>query len=350
MTRKVLNSLRSNFDSQVLYRFHRTMERALGVVQRTYHRAPVTFGLIGSYLVTRLVTNLWQDYVVYRALGGGGPLPDNLVGWLVHCFVLSPLSLGKKWTRGSLSVSYVPKSSGGLCHVNATKPRKGSRPVTAGVAPHRQLNQTPYRDSGSDDGNETPTSMLLIATMDKLATASPSHLTSGCSRIEPSSHALFAVSHTLVTDGPSRSTRSAAFPSALSQLFLSSMKGGEFFHVHARDSRDKSHDGSIHCILHPEDAALVIERGWGELHALAGCPSYSGFWFGWPSWLLGVSNKTARWWSWSIPTNLDRANTTAMKGLPPTYCMVYAPRDADELKVVETILHGAVAFATGMKV
>lgn len=322
------------------------MDKALSVAANTYRRAPVTFGLIASFVVSRLVTELWQDYGLYRALGGGGPLPDNVLGWLVHCFILSPLSLSRKWTRSGSARSYLPASTDGFCDAAAIEPRKGSRPVTGGVAPHRQLNQTPYRDD-SENGKR-PASSMLIEAMDKLAAKSPSHLTSGRSRIEPSSHALFAVSHTLVTAGPSRSTRSAAFPSPLAKLFLSSMKGAEFFHVHAQDTRDKTHDGSVHCILHPQDAALVIEKGWGELHALAGCPSYSGFWFGWPSWLVTRPGQ-ARWWSWSIPEGSKLASSGAKKGLPPTYCMVYAPRDEDELKVVEAILQAAVAFATGLK-
>ncbi|MEQ1883756.1 MAG: hypothetical protein ABL967_01760 [Bryobacteraceae bacterium] len=74
---------------------------------------------------------------------------------------------------------------------------------------------------------------------------------------------------------------------------------GEIAHVHPSD-------GSMHMILSRDDARTVIKRGWGELHPLAG-------------------------------TMLD---------LPPTYLLIYPPRDSEELAVTARILDAAIAHMT----
>ena len=60
----------------------------------------------------------------------------------------------------------------------------------------------------------------------------------------------------------------------------------------------------MHMILSPSDACTAIERGWGELHGLAG----HAF------------------------------------DLPPTYTLIYAPRDDSEFASVMRILDAAVAY------
>lgn len=62
-------------------------------------------------------------------------------------------------------------------------------------------------------------------------------------------------------------------------------------------------------ILSAKDASLVIERGWGERHALAG-----------------------------------RAL------VPKTYLMVWAPRDESEVEVVRGIVGAAAGYAVGGEV
>ena len=74
---------------------------------------------------------------------------------------------------------------------------------------------------------------------------------------------------------------------------------GEAGHVHPSD-------GSMHMILSPSDACVVIERGWGELHGLAG----HAF------------------------------------DLPSTYTLIYAPRDDAEAVTIMRILDAAIAFMT----
>lgn len=75
---------------------------------------------------------------------------------------------------------------------------------------------------------------------------------------------------------------------------------GEIAHMH-------SVDGSLHIALTPRDAALVIERGWGERMGLAG----KGF------------------------------------KLPSTLLLVYAPRNEGELEVVKNILSAGARFGVG---
>ena len=72
---------------------------------------------------------------------------------------------------------------------------------------------------------------------------------------------------------------------------------GEVAHLHASD-------GSMHMILSASDAYAVTEKGWGERHGLAG----------------------------------------QALSLPLTYMMIYAPRDREEVAVVSSILHAAVAY------
>lgn len=64
-------------------------------------------------------------------------------------------------------------------------------------------------------------------------------------------------------------------------------------------------DGSLHVSLAPKDAKLVLERGWGQRHGLAGRGLYAGF------------------------------------------VMIYAPRDEDELLVMKGIVRASIRFMMG---
>ena len=76
------------------------------------------------------------------------------------------------------------------------------------------------------------------------------------------------------------------------------VSGGEFGHIHT--------DGSLHVVLTPADAANAIEHRWGQLHPAEGRAA----------------------------------------GLPPTYVMLYAPRNPDEVAVAEQLLDAAAAHMT----
>lgn len=305
-----------------------------------YSRAPVTCSLLLSSAVTSCLTAAYFDYRTYLSLGGGGPLPRNIFGWAIHACILRPISLGRYWTTKPRYLPPAGKKRQGHLDAEQLPQRRGPRPKTEGVAPHRQVEQL-------GDGVQA---QAVLTYFEHLAASHPSHVLSARSQLEPGSAGLFSLTHSLVTQssGPSRSTRSAAFPSDLSRLLLSSLKGGEFAHLHPTD-------GSMHMVLHPHDAQLAVERGWAELHALAGCPGYTGFWIGWPAWIAelvdGNDALSRRWWhSLAGWTSEDRTRRIVNKklGLPPTYVMVYAPRDAEDMDCIKALLRASALFATGL--
>ena len=77
---------------------------------------------------------------------------------------------------------------------------------------------------------------------------------------------------------------------------LAQISQGEIAHIHPAD-------GSMHMIFSPSDAKQVIEKGWGERHPLAGSPKFN---------------------------------------LPDTYLLIYAPRNEQEVGVVNQLLCAAV--------
>ena len=76
------------------------------------------------------------------------------------------------------------------------------------------------------------------------------------------------------------------------------VSGGEIGHIHA--------DGSLHVVLAPADAAQAIEHRWGQAHPAEGRAA----------------------------------------GLPPTYVLLYAPRNPAEVAVAEQLLDAAVRHMT----
>ena len=72
-------------------------------------------------------------------------------------------------------------------------------------------------------------------------------------------------------------------------------------------------DGSLHVVLHPADVRLVLQRGWGERHPLS-----SGGWL--------------------------------TRFIPEGFTMVYAPRNEQEVEVVQAIVKAAVWWVAGIDV
>ena len=106
--------------------------------------------------------------------------------------------------------------------------RPGPRPVVAGLAPQRQLNQP---------GN-LQTYHALTATLEKLSVHDPKKFVTATSCLEKHGFALFA-RHPLNVCG-----------------------NGEVCHVHTSDR-------SLHLNLHPDDIKEVLEKGWGQRHPMA---------------------------------------------------------------------------------
>lgn len=110
--------------------------------------------------------------------------------------------------------------------------RPGPRPVVAGLAPQRQLNQP---------GNQKIYQSLKLALSD-LSALSPKKFITATSCLEKHGFALFA-RHPLNVCG-----------------------NGEVCHIHTSDK-------SMHMNLHPDDIKEVLEKGWGQRHPMA--------WTGW---------------------------------------------------------------------
>jgi hypothetical protein len=200
-----------------------------------------------------------EDYLAWRALGPGG-LPYNPLGWMVAS-ALRPLKRDAK----SVDVYDCGEHAGVAVSTRAgVAPCVGHHPI-----PHRQLDQQPTFALKQE----------TCALIPELAAERPEDFRLDRSLFEGRGEALFAA----------RSSPTAPW--------LRDSRG-EVAHVHA-------HDGSLHAVFHPRDAAAIIAAGRGERHPLCGVP------------LLGI---------------------------PMTYLLLYAPRDHEELRVVRELLRRAAGL------
>lgn len=219
-------------------------------------------------LIALLSFIIHQDYQAFISLGRGGTTSDWM-GYLkmtvLRCFVLSdPYSPAP-------IIHTVRPSTGCFRALQATPlpQRNGPRPRVVGIAPQRQLNQP-----GSADAYASLRQAFIKASQNN-----PSHLRIGISCFEKHGLALF-------------STRP-----------LNITCKGEVAHIHHSDR-------SMHMNLHPEDAKMVLEQGWGQRHPLA-----QGGWM--------------------------------QKYVPKEFTMVYAPRNREELEVVARIVEAAAWWVAG---
>ena len=202
------------------------------------------------------VHHLYHDYQAFMALGPGGT-PKTLLGYL-RIKVLSFCALKDPYSPSTV-LRRLQDHQGFLAQL----PRRGgSRPKTEGIAPHRQVTQTA----------STATFDKLAAAINEIGSAAED-LEIGTSCFEKHGTGLFSVS-------PARSTCK-----------------GEVCHAHPSDR-------SLHMTLHPADAKIVLEAGWGERHPLA-----RGGWF--------------------------------ERFVPYGFVMVYAPRSDTEVETVLQIVKAA---------
>lgn len=182
----------------------------------------VLLALALTAVVLSTLLHLYADYKAFLALGPGGT-PSNLPGYLR----IKTLSLF------AIRNPYLPTPTNQQGQLRDLPARLTQRPVTRGIAPHRQTTQ-----------RASPALYhRLTAELHRLATADPERLKLGKSCFEKHGTGLFFRS-------PVRRTC-----------------GGEICHVHPSD-------GSMHMTLHPADVKVVLEAGWGEKHPLA-----RGGWF-----------------------------------------------------------------------
>ena len=107
--------------------------------------------------------------------------------------------------------------------------RDKPRPTTRGIAPHRQIDQKP----------DEQTYNKLARALEAMAPGKNNDIVIGTSCFEKNGTGLFS------TNPVNQTCR------------------GEIVHLHASDS-------SLHLTLHPADANIMLEAGWGERHPLAG--------------------------------------------------------------------------------
>lgn len=211
----------------------------------------------------------YKDYQAWVALGAGG-LPHTFDGYQTL------KKLGAKM-RSPFDAENLKKYVGTVGDVSTLKKlpkRKGRRPIIAPFAiPHRQ----------TDQHNDTIVRNAQMKLIESYAGNSKYQLSYKRSFFERHNNALFVKDS--IKGNPT----------------LMPITRAEIGHVHPTD-------GSMHMILSPSDAIVVIGSGWGELHGLAGQVFAPG------------------------------------RQLAPGYMMIYAPRTKKELEVVTRILEAAIQY------
>ncbi|KIW16315.1 hypothetical protein PV08_06366 [Exophiala spinifera] len=163
--------------------------------------------------------------------------------------------------------------------------RKGSRPLILGIAPQRQFSQNP----------EPGMNARITSLFTSLVLRNPRSLQQSVSSLEKHNLALFV--------HPSLLSKSENLPE------VATVSRGELGHMHG--------DASMHLYFSPADAKEIIEKGWAERHR---CAREA------PWWLGGRRN------SWKIGH---------------TFLIVYAPRNEEELEVLQVLLRASARFMTG---
>jgi len=201
-----------------------------------------------------------SDYRAYISLGPGGT-PSTPAGYLR--IKLLGLFACKNPYKPIPTPSHFIQKAGILKRLPK---RLGDRPSVRGIAPHRQVDQ------------KAPPQVFahLRAAIEKLAEQNQSHLIQKTSCLEK--------------HGPGLFVRNARH--------LTPHCSGEACHAHPSD-------GSLHLTLHPADAQLVLESGWGERHPLG-----NGGWLS--------------------------------RFVPRGFLMAYAPRTEKEVEIVLRIVLAAV--------
>ncbi|KAK5046680.1 hypothetical protein LTR84_007441 [Exophiala bonariae] len=237
-------------------------------------------------LVIGLITFLWRcfnwclrDYQAFKDLGPGGT-PYNVYGWLSVTFFLKPFTLAE---RDTLWTGDYP--DGAHKEVQALPVRRGQRPDIRGIAPQRQFSQCPTREMNKQ----------VLSLFTSVVHNNPNILQQNLSSFEKHHLALFVHPSVLANS------------SKVSDVVIASK--GELGHIHG--------DTSLHLYLSPQDAKVVIEKGWAQRHRLA---------------------RTQPWWL---------GHKKFICGIGDTFLLIYAPRDESELKVLSTLIGASARFMTG---
>lgn len=173
--------------------------------------------LVSLLLLPLLAYLTYKDYSSFLSLGPGGT-PYNFYGYLTIT-LLRTLTLRNPRVPGLIPVEL---QNGGYLSSTGLPKRSSPRPQVIGVAPHRQMNQRPRKEIFE----------LLSESIVKLANEHPERLRIAASCFEKHCPGLFSTKQVNMTCN------------------------GEIAHAHPSD-------GSLHMTLHPKDASVIIEAGWG---------------------------------------------------------------------------------------
>jgi hypothetical protein len=208
-----------------------------------------------------------NDFKAFLSLGPGGT-PSTFTGYLKITY-LRFFALRDPFTPPCITGSITPQKSFFQSTSTWLPHRRGPRPQVAGIAPQRQLDQ--FGDKSAY--------LSLRSSLRAAAKTNPHMLRTAVSCFEKQGLALFALNP------------------------VNRTCNGEICHVHATDK-------SLHLNLHPADAKVVLERGWGQRHPLA-----KGGWLG--------------------------------RYVPREFVMVYAPRSKEECEIITTIVAAAAWWVMG---
>jgi hypothetical protein len=212
---------------------------------------------------------LRSDYLEFLSLGPGGT-PPTFAGYLKVSY-LKFYALKDPFSPPPVLGAICPET-GCFESNNAVIPKRaGDRPIVAGIAPQRQRNQVGPRDIY----------YAVRLTLESIAKAHPDLLRTDVSCFEKQGLALFATQP------------------------LNNTCRGEICHVHHTDQ-------SFHMNLHPLDAKVVLEKGWGQRHPLA-----QGGWLS--------------------------------RYVPRQFMMIYSPRTWEELEVTARIVEAAAWWVAGRR-
>jgi hypothetical protein len=222
-----------------------------------------------TLLLPLLAFYIHYDYKAFLSLGPGGT-PATPLGYL-KIKLLSLVCLRDPLRPMPIPPHFRPQT--GYFDTDSALPRrKGERPRIQGIAPQRQQTQK----------SSEAVYKSLLSKLNDLVTDPRNQLMERTSCFEKHSSGIFASTPIMGTCG------------------------GEICHAHASD-------GSMHLTLHPSDAKLMLENGWGERHPLA-----RGGW--------------------------------CRRFVPKEFVLVYAPRDEDEVEIVMKIVAASIWWVSGIDV
>ncbi|KAK3696554.1 hypothetical protein LTR37_017896 [Vermiconidia calcicola] len=224
--------------------------------------ASIVLAFFTVVAILPLTLRFYNCYLAYLALGPGGT-PPTVPGFM-KVSVLGLFAIQNPYDSSRLN-----RAGGHLKHLPQ---RRGRRPQVKGIAPHRQVTQQAEKHIFEK----------LSSNIIRMASDNPEELQVGTSCIEQHGIGLF----TTMPGGVSRHRCRT-----------------EICHAHPSD-------GSMHMTLHPADAKVVLEAGWGEKHPLSRGGYFERF-------------------------------------VPEGFVMVYSPRDEADVEITIRIIEAAAWYVSG---